>query len=648
MAALLPIFCFLLLYVNFRILNQFSWRESFLFAAVVWGFFVVIFTECLSIIKSLEYWRLLCSWGFLFFLLIIRLVLALKKGNAPRINFKFHLDFSITETIFLVILILLISYLGLIASIAPPNTWDAMTYHMGRIIHWMQNRSVAFYPTSILRQLHQAPWSEYAILQFQILSNGDHFANLIQWFSMLGSVIGVSLIAHRFNASLRGQLFSGILCATIPMGILQSTSTQTDYVVTFWLICFVYFSLQYLLKYRTVHIIAAGIALGLGILTKATAYVYALPFVIWLGINLLRKLNKKRFIDILLAMLVCLSLNLGQFIRNYDLYKNPLGPGEESPAYYYSNRDFRPAALTSNLIRNIGLHFGTPDERINGYLTKGVNRFHKLMGISPTEELTTWPGMKFKVEITSFNEDSAGNFLHLLLIMIVIPFFAFQRDKENDVQLYISALIVGFYIFCSLLRWQPWNSRLHLPAFVLFSPCIGIWMSRIKGKWISTALLAIMILAATPWLLLNSSKPILGDNNIFLETRTDQYFRQQPGVEETYSHATKDLMAHHCTNIGLILGVDDWEYPLWALLHAETPERIYFQHVNLTNISKDLPVEWELNPEPLCAIFTKNSSPEEVIAINNSQYYLDWSSASYHLYFTNPTPHTFVSYDSGS
>ena len=36
-----------------------------------------------------------------------------------------------------------------------------------------------------------------------------------------------------------GQILSAVICATIPMGILEGSSTQTDYTTSFWLVCFV-------------------------------------------------------------------------------------------------------------------------------------------------------------------------------------------------------------------------------------------------------------------------------------------------------------------------------------------------------------------------------------------------------------------------
>ncbi len=39
---------------------------------------------------------------------------------------------------------------------------------------------------------------------------------------------------------LRAQAFIAAVAAAIPMGIVQSSSTQNDYVVAFWLVCGIY------------------------------------------------------------------------------------------------------------------------------------------------------------------------------------------------------------------------------------------------------------------------------------------------------------------------------------------------------------------------------------------------------------------------
>ena len=58
--------------------------------------------------------------------------------------------------------------------------------------HWVQDRSVAFYPTHITHQLYYPPWAEYAMLQLLLLGWDERLANLVQWFSMVGSLVGGS------------------------------------------------------------------------------------------------------------------------------------------------------------------------------------------------------------------------------------------------------------------------------------------------------------------------------------------------------------------------------------------------------------------------------------------------------------------------
>src|SRR4029453_2950809 len=82
-----------------------------------------------------------------------------------------------------------------IALAAAPNTWDSMTYHLTRVMHWEQERSLHFYATNIQRQLHLTPGAEYVILHLHLLSGGDRLANLPQWFASLGSLFVVSPFA---------------------------------------------------------------------------------------------------------------------------------------------------------------------------------------------------------------------------------------------------------------------------------------------------------------------------------------------------------------------------------------------------------------------------------------------------------------------
>ena len=164
--------------------------------------------------------------------------------------------------------VLAATFVGALA--AAPNNWDSMTYHMSRVAHWIQNGGVAHYPTTIDRQLFLSPWAEFAILQFQGLTGGDRWANLIQWASMVGCMCCASLIAKQLGGKWSVQLSTAAIVAAIPMGILQSSTTQNDYVTAFWFVCFVHYTLHLSSSPSSgprVSAPLAGASLGLMLLT---------------------------------------------------------------------------------------------------------------------------------------------------------------------------------------------------------------------------------------------------------------------------------------------------------------------------------------------------------------------------------------------
>jgi len=636
MLAILPVFCFISITLVLRKFQVLGWRGSFLLAAVLWGFLMTAITEVLSLLRWLDFWSLLAAWGIVLLLLLLILAFGSRKEFGLRHNLH-HISISRFELALLVCVFLVVVTIGVIAWVAPPNTQDSMTYHMSRVIHWIQNKSVAFYPTHILRQLHQNPWSEYAILHFQILNGGDRFANFIQWFSMVGSIVGVSLLAKELNASIRGQIFAAVVCATIPMGILQGSSTQTDYVVSFWLVCFVYFAILLRKEANLLYALGTGAALGLGILTKSTAYIFAFPFLVWLVLSTVKVRLSIKMPLIALALMFAFVTNLGHYARNYDLYGNPLGPGQESSDLVYANETYSVSAVTSNLIRNVGLHLGTPVNRLNAALVNAISLLHKLIGIAPNDVRTTWGGKEFYIPFSA-HEDTAGNLVHLILITIAIILYVFQRPREREAGLYIFSLTLAFLLFSVYLKWQPWNSRLHLPLFILCAPFIGLIISRTRDNKIANLCMALLIVVALPWVFLNSSRPILGKNSIFTTSRIEQYFINRPSLLSPYLESAQILSDLHCSDIGLVIGIKDWEYPLWILLRENTGEIVRIEHVNVTNISQWLYSGNYHDKFNKCAIFTLNPDPTDTVLIGGMVYSREWSSDSVNLYSRTSIP----------
>lgn len=542
-------------------------------------------TELLSLFNLITLGWLLGLWGLVTVLSAFLCFRITNKG-IPYIRFQ-TLKMPRFEILLLFVLVLILTTVGLIALVAPPNNIDSMNYHMSRVVHWIQNKSVAFYPTNILTQLYLPPWAEFAIMHLQILSGGDRFANLVQWFSMIGSTLGASLIAKHLGANWCGQIFAAVISATIPMGLLEASSTQNDYVVTFWLVCCVVMTLSAVKETANwTHIVGTGASLGLAVLTKPTAYIFASPFVVWLVISRLKTRRWQSWKCIPIVVLISLAINLGHFTRNFDLFGSPLGPQEVVIDESTHGLLSVPLAI-SNTVRNISLHAGTPIAQVNAVTERSIRFLHRLLKVDINDERTTWAGEKFEVLRTTTNEDTAGNLAHLTLIAIsIVPLILSKRIRQSgDVVIYSVALTAAFLLFNLCLKWKPYNSRLHLPLFVLWSPFIATVLYEALNRKFANSIAAVLIVLALPWVLYNRTRPLIAKSNIFNTSRVDQYFRSAPSLGEMYVRATDIVKSSNCLDVGISLGKNDWEYPFWVLLENHGTRVFRFQHIDVRNAS---------------------------------------------------------------
>jgi hypothetical protein len=639
MLASLPFLCYIC--IAFLIKNNeiFCWRKSILFASLIWGTILTAITELLSLFKILTFEYVLGIWAGILLLLIVWLFFKYRNNFNLRQFFP-SIKISPSDFVLLFCLGIVLIILGCVAWISPPNNWDSMTYHMSRVMHWIQNKSVAFYPTHSLRQLYQYPWAEYAILHFQLLSGGDRFANFVQYFSMIGSAIGVSLIAKELKANPRGQLLAAIISVTIPMGILQSTSTQNDYVVTYWIICLV--NLVFLFKQKTCwyHTVGLGLALGLSILTKPTACIFAFPFMAWLGLSLLFSRNWKAVGHIAIVVVLAITLISGHFIRSSKLFGSPLNSGGSSFGVGYSNEIFNAPALASNIIRNFSLHMATPDPRFNKALDNLIYSFHRHIGISASDPQTTFPDTEYHVPQINYNEDLSGNSVHFYLLCICVIIYLFRCPKEPEGNLYLLLMISGFLLFSIVLKWQLWHSRLQLPLFVISSAWIGYVISQVRPKWVINPLGFCMIFLCLPWILNNPAKPLSRLDSYLDTKRTEKYFYMMPSIKGYYINAAHYLASINCSNIGLITYEDGWEYPLWALLDNQSDAKFRIEPVNVTNISQSL-AKSETNmtkDADFCAVFViAQNSPHDIL-VENTNYQMRWNSSTISIYLPETTP----------
>jgi hypothetical protein len=638
MLASLPLISLLLLFIIFCRPDR-DWRSAFLSAAVVWGVLI------LSLFKILTVGTILSVWGLTIILSSFIYYRSLKKEKR-KFNFLLFSHLTPVAIVLLSTVAFIVVIVGGISIVSPPNNWDSMTYHMPRVVHWIQNQSVAHYPTYDSAQLVHPPFAEFAIMHLQILIGGDRFANLVQWATMVGSIIGVSLIAKQIGADWRGQIFAAVFCTTIPMGILQASSTQNDYVVAFWIVCLAHYVLSILphQKPPIPLIFAIGACLGLAILSKSSGYIFALPFMIWLFVAYVNRLRWRLWRPMLIVTAIFFLINIGHYTRNIDLYGSPIATADYTDDYKIEVYSIQ--SWISNIIRNLSLHVDivrylhldnwiTP---ITGKVERLVEIIHSFLGVDPNDPRTTFPKNSYRVPGLSFDENIAGNPLHLFLILPSLVAFGFKKElrKNKAAIVYCLTVIGGFLLLCLMLKLQPYQSRHHLTLFILFSAFVGLVFSKLFNRYIVAAFAIVLIVTSLPFVFENKFRPMIAENNIFNTPRSELYFTNRPHIAASYLGAIDFLKSQNCTNIGLSLGGEaipshlDWEYPFWALLQGDKGRKMRFQHIlHPGNISSRFLQESPYKDFNACAIIATRSKGKplaEKLVVNDITYISKWSS----------------------
>lgn len=507
----------------------------------------------------------------------------------------------------------------MLAVVAPPNTWDAMNYHLPRMIFWTINHTVRFYPTPDYAQLIFGPGAEFATLHSYLLWGGDRFVNLVEFSSFIGVIVGVSLIAEKLGAGLRGQVLAAIVAATIPEALLEASGSMNTLVVTFWIVTASYFMLAAQETSEWSEAVLAALAVGFAILTKGTAYVL-LPFILlsswWMGsstsrIRMLRRLP-------VLALLVLL-VNVGQFWRCFQLTGSPIGLpfSDGGPRLHWMNDSFSASLTAANMLRNVSLHLATRSDSMNAHTERVVRKAILLLGEQPDDPKTIWPGRPFQINSFAPLETTAGNPVHFALILIALGLLLWGwRDPSNRRSVWFAlGLLAAFVLFCTLLRWQEWGGRHHLPLFALAAALIGVLFEKYFSKRWTTVAAAALLVLAIPFVLFNGMRawvPWGKVTNVY-HPRAELYFGDggHDVLYPAYAGIAQEIRESGCRDIAIRSYLPKPEsemtrdatsfyvYPLFALLRVDRKD-LHLSYTGVTNKTAALGRPAASNPA--CAV----------------------------------------------
>lgn len=548
-----------------------GWGPAFIRAAIVWGALVVLFSEGLSLFHALRAGPLALLWGLgliVFGGVLIRSGALRKLREArPRLAAA---RLTPVEVVFLLGLGAEVVILLAIAWRSPPNNTDSLAYHMSRVAHWAQAGAIVHYPTAYEPQLTHPIWAETAILHLRLLWGDDRPANLVQLFSMVGCWAAVASLGRLLGAGRRAQFLSVAFLASLPIGILEATSAQNDYVPGLWLAGLLYFALrEHRQGLSRLDLGLAGLGLGLGLLTKGTFYGYGPVVAAWLLISRVRRGGWLRAVaEAAVVGGLAALLSLGFWARNYQTYRSPVGSQERLSGFVKGS--YTPRTIVASWIENFALDLATPSEDVNSRM------IHAIRGLRPQEgEEASQFGL-----VWAWNNDNlAGNPLHLgLAVLTAISLTAIlirRRDGEARLAAAYAATVLAATLFMfSILDFDLYGVRHQIPFFVAWAPIVGAVAQAAAKPRVTLAASLLLLLAGAPWVVLNASRPAIGMKP---RTMIDSVFNETPRVilmaswsqlRDGYFGAADTVRESGCDRVGLRLDSHDLEYAYWWLLDA--------------------------------------------------------------------------------
>jgi Dolichyl-phosphate-mannose-protein mannosyltransferase len=576
-----------------------AWRRCVLFSALLIGIWLVVSTEFLSLFHAITFFGISLVWSIfallaLFYLRFgFRSVRPIETSGPQSESISSRWDRSAIG-----LTAILVAIVGLTALVSAPNTWDAMEYHLPRVIQWAGHRSVQFYPTIDRQQLSMPPFSEYAMLHAYVLAGSDRFVSLVQWLGYLGSILAISLIVAELGGSRRAQVTAIVLSATVLTALLAASGAKNDNVLTFWISTTVYLLLLWKRNQSWFLFLSIGAATSLAVFSKGTTYVLLPPlflacFLIWQPKARLQFLAR-----LPVLALILLSISGPLWVRNYHMSGSPLGlpyfdgvgPVQDR---LFANSPRGAAQAVAGVLRNVSVNLSVPSHRVNAVSTRLFSALMRRIGVDPNDPGQTFRGQTgglhpFDIHFAYRDEILVANQWDFILFIAACILYLRHHKRIGAEPGWLALGIIGsFVLFSVLLRWGPWNGRYQMPVFVLACAFIAFVFDRTVSPLATRILMFSLLLVCLPIAAMNIMRPWFSlrgfSQTLFKLPHDETYFLDNHReFASSFIAAAHDPTVHSCHRIGLDAALFRFEYPMMALILRDDPTA-HFEYVAVNN-----------------------------------------------------------------
>ncbi len=404
---------------------------------------------------------------------------------------------------------------------APPNTWDALTYHLPRVMHWLQNQSVEAFPTFNYKHVAYPPGSSYLVATTVALTGDDHLALLPQWLAFTGCLAAASRIARRAGGGDVGVALAALAVATMPMAIAQSMTAQNDLLVACWILAFAWCAARPdYLRASSVPWFAASA--GLVLVTKPTGLLVLAPLAFMVALRTWRSpafaVDRASALRAFLAQKglaagLAVALFAPHAVRSARVFGTPFHDQGDTKALAHG-----PLAALSTALRYLWLN--VPSE---GAWRAMLSAHRALLG-DPFAAATTRAScvnvspsfLAWRLWLPS--EDYAGAPMQLAWLALAMTVVAVRRSDRRDLaaRVLLAVATAAFAMFCVALKWQQWGNRLTLPIALVALVAVGTVSARLP-RLAQYVLVLTALGAAGPHVLWQVAHPLATIPRSFVE-----------------------------------------------------------------------------------------------------------------------------------
>jgi hypothetical protein len=166
-------------------------------------------------------------------------------------------------------------------------------------------------------------------------------------------------------------------------------------------------------------------------------------------------------------------------------------------------------------------------------------------------------------------DSETGSPYHLGLLILATVLALVCAPRNWRLNLYLVLAFASAVLFCMIIRWTPYNSRYHLPYFVVLMPVVGTVLIPLLPRWSINFAAVGLVAFAGVIIACNRSRPIFDPNYLASPVIDQMVAAYIPPLAEKVEMVARDVLSSGCRDVGLHLEGHDPEYIFWVALREK-------------------------------------------------------------------------------